>query len=131
MNEENYVLNSRTKQILRDIKLAELLGYKLKGLNRRVKDYIDNSLTDLVTFGSDKYPNSIFFKRYSIIMFEIDLLRNELNCNKEYYTTPFISMGLTYQEAGELTEKLVRRNLRCENFEVYLNSPNILKLMNE
>lgn len=125
MNQSNKV-----KQILRDIKLAELLGYKLKGDAKRVKTHIDKSLNNLSTLRVDKYPNSIFFKRSNIIMFELDLESDSLYCNHEYYWKVFNNSALDYWEIIALTSKLVCRNLDCEEFSVSNNDNRIIELMN-
>ena len=54
---------NKASQILRDIKLAELLGSELKGDAKKIKDFIDDTLDGLIQFEVEKYPKFICYKK--------------------------------------------------------------------
>ena len=46
---------TKANQILRDIKLAELLGHELKDDSKKIKDFIDDKLSDLIKHDKADY----------------------------------------------------------------------------
>ena len=106
MNRVNKI--HRVPTLLRDIKLSELLGHELNPLSKKVKEFIDSRLEGLIQFESDKYPNSIFYKKGDIVLFEHDLKNKWLWCSHQHYWLFFRrEIGLNDFEIKELTEALV------------------------
>ena len=105
------------KQILRDIKLSEVLGTELNPLSKKVKDYIDSKLEGLIQFEMGNYPDSIFYKKDGIILFEQDLKNEWLRCSYEHYWSFFDKeIGLRYSEIQELTRGMMGTHLNCKQF---------------
>ena len=105
------------KQILRDIKLSEVLGMELNPLTKKVKEFIDDKLCGLVKFEMYEYPDSIFYKKDKIILFEQDLKNEWLRCSYEHYWSFFRDeTSLNYNEIQELTKYIVGEHLNCKEF---------------
>ena len=105
------------KQIIRDIKLSEVLGTELNPMSKKVKEFIDDKLDGLVQFEVDNYPDSIFYKKDEIILFEVDLKNEWLRCSYEHYWSFFEKeIGLSYSEIQELTRSMVGEHLNCKEF---------------
>ena len=114
---------SNIKQLLRDIKLSEVLGMELNPLNKKVKEFIDDKFEGLVQFKSDEYPDSIFYKKDGIILFEQDLKNERLICSyqhRHYWSFFEREIGLSYSEIQELTKALVGEHLNCKYHINYL-----------
>ena len=117
------------KQIIRDIKISEVLNKELNPLSKKVKDYIDSKLEGLVQFESEKYPNSIFYKKDSIILFEQDPNMRYIWCSFDHYWKPLgRETGLSYREIKELTKAMVAKRLNCKAFSIEVLNFNILKI---
>ena len=109
-------------QILRDIKISEVLNKELNPLTKKVKEFIDNKLEGLIQFKTDNYTNSIFYKKDEIILFEQDLKNKRLWCSYEHYWSFFMNeIGLSYSEIQELTRGMVGIHLNCKQFTPVLN----------
>ena len=105
------------KQILRDIKLSEVLGTELNPLSKKVKEFIDNKLEGLIQFKTDKYPNSIFYKKDEVVLFRQDLKNERLWCSyKHYWSFLEKEIGLNHNEIQELTRGMVGTYLNCKQF---------------
>ena len=103
--------------LLRDIKLSEVLGTEMNPLTNKVKDFVDNKLEELIQFESEKYPNSIFYKKDDIILFRQDLKNERLWCSYKHYWSFFKEeIGLNYNEIQELTMALVGTHLNYKQF---------------
>ena len=106
-----------SKQILRDIKLSKTLNKELNPLSKKVKEFIDDKLEGLVQFESDNFPNSIFYKKDEVILFELDLKNEWLRCSYEHYWSFFEKeIVLNYFETQELTKAMVGEHLNCKQF---------------
>ena len=110
---------SKANQILRDIKLSEVLDVELNPLTKEVKNHIDCKLNGLVQFEVDNRPNSIFYKKDDIILFEHDLKNNILWCSYEHYWIFFMKdICLNFHEIGKLTECLVKTYLNLKKLDI-------------
>ena len=108
---------SKSKKILRDIKLSEVLGTELNPLSKKVKEFIDDKLEGLVKFESDEYPGDFLYKKDDIILFKQDLKGKWLCCSHHHYWVLFKEeIGLSYGETQELTKALVGAHLNCKKF---------------
>ena len=113
---------TKANQILRDIKLSEILETELNPLSKKVKDYIDCKLNGLVKFEMYEYPNYIFYKKDDIILFEHDLKNNVLWCSWQHYWSFFMKIiCISYHEIGKLTECLVKTYLNLKKIEYSKN----------
>ena len=105
------------KQILIDIKLSEILGTEMNLKTKKIKDFVDNKLEGLIQFESDKYPDSIFYKKDEVVLFRQDLKSECLWCSWEHYWSFFErEIGLGYFEIQELTRGMVGEHLNCKEF---------------
>ena len=105
------------KQIIRDIKLSETLNKEINPLTKKVKEFIDNKLDVLIQFEVDNCPDSIFYKKDEVIIFEQDLKNERLWCSYEHYWSFFEKeIGLSYSEIQELTRSMVGTHLNCKEF---------------
>ena len=108
---------NKAKQIIRNIKFSEVLDKELNPLTKKVKEFIDNKPDGLIQFEMDNYPNSLFYKRDDIILFELDLKNERLWCSYEHYWSFFEKeIGLNYDEIQELTRGMVGEHLNCKQF---------------
>ena len=105
------------KQILRDIKLSEVLSMELNTLSKKVKEFIDDKLEGLVQFESDEYPGNFLYKKDEIILFRQYLKNEWLWCSYEHYWSFFEKeIGLNHNEIQELTMVMVGTHLNCKQF---------------
>ena len=103
---------NKVRQILRDIKLSETLDKELNPLSKKVKEFIDDKLEGLIQFENDNYPDSIFYKKDEVILFEQNLKSERLWCHVEHYWSFFKEeIGLKYSEIQELTRGMVGTHL--------------------
>ena len=108
---------NKARQILRDIKISEVLNKELNPLTNKVKEFIDDKLEGLIQFESDNYPDSIFYKKDEVILFELDLKNGCLWCSNQHYWSFFRNeTSLNYGEIQELTKALVGTHLNCKQF---------------
>lgn len=125
---------SRGEQIIRNIKLAELLGKPLNGDSKRIKDFIDGILFDLVKFEMNECENSIFYKKDDIVFFEKDCNFDWLCCDYDnYWLVLNKDFGCSDQDVQKITKFMVCDYLNCRYLNVYdivYNLPSKSKLIN-
>ena len=103
--------------LIRNIKLSEILDKELNPLSKKIKEFIDDKLDGLIQFESDNYPDSIFYKKNDIILFEVDLKNKWLWCSYEHYWLLLDKeIGINYFETQELTKAMVGTHLNCKDF---------------
>ena len=108
---------NKANQILRDIKLSEVLGTEMNTKTKKVKEFIDDKLKGLVQFESYEYPGDFFYKKGNIILFRLSLKSGYLLCSHKHYWLFFKNdIGLSYSEIQELTISLVGTHLSCKEF---------------
>ena len=113
----NKVSTVRILQLLRDIKLSEVLGTEINPLSKKVKEFIDYKLDGLIQFESNNYPNNIFYKKDDIILFRQDLKNERLLCSYKHYWSFFKEeIGLNNDEITGLIKALVGTHLNCKQF---------------
>ena len=102
-------------QIVRDIKLSEVLGTELNPLSKKVSEFIDDKLEGLVQFESVECPGDFFYKKDDIILFKQDIKNERLWCSWQHYWSFFErEIGLSYSEIQELTRGMVGEHLNCK-----------------
>ena len=104
--------------IIRDIKLSNILDEEMNPVTKKAIEFIYNKLYGLIQFESEKYPDSIFYKKDDIILFRQDLKNERLWCSYKHYWLFFEKeIGLNSDEITVLTKALVGTHLNCKEFK--------------
>ena len=94
-------------------KIQKITNIKSKDKINSLIEFIDNILSNLEEYYSDKYPVSTFYKYNDKVYFELDFKYNVTRCKYSDFWSIFESeFNLNYNEISKLTQYMLGTHLK-------------------